>query len=157
MDDEVSDESEKRRTRRRVGDLVLPSNGEYRAGSSSGSSNAKEKTSPRKKNFLTEDEEFEAAIRASMQESAPSTSDSTRQASTSTSSATVTTTASKKPNDSASKSQAGKGRGESEEDSELEAALLASMASLGSSTPEVEEDDSPSVEELRRRRLARFG
>ena len=54
-----------------------------------------------------------------------------------------------------------KSRAELDEDAELQAAI---KASLGEGTPdepqvadEVDEDDSPSVEELRRRRLARFG
>lgn len=86
---------------------------------------------------LTEEEEFELAIQASLQAETA---------------ASAATPASAAPSAAPSRTRV------SSEDAELEAALLASLESSNIASPgESEPDDNPSVDEMRRRRLARFG
>jgi hypothetical protein len=116
MEGDVSDESEKRRRRPRF-NSTAPST-----------------------RALTEDEQFAAAIAASMagyEETSNGGSSSRAEVKVHAGTRSIPR------------------RGDLEEDRQLEAALLASMA--GADISGEEDDDAPTVDELRKRRLARFG
>lgn len=115
MEGDVSDESEKRRRRPRF-NSTAPSTRE-----------------------LTEDEQFAAAIAASMAGYGETSNGGSSRAEVNVNAGTRSIPR----------------RGDLEEERQLEAALLASMA--GADISGEEDDDAPTVDELRKRRLARFG
>lgn len=141
----VEEESEKRRRRRRIGDRPLP----VSSGSASpvlppvGSSNAVlNGVNGGGASELSEEDQMAMAIAESLRASKLNGEG--------------------KEGGAPVETEEKRRKGDADEDAELEAALKASLALSGDGEQEEEEgdgaeDDSPSVEELRRRRLARFG